>query len=581
MTEQKNLILAVAISLAIIVGFEFLWPKPEPQQSPTPSAEQVQDSADSSVPTAADAAKPGTAPVGGVAAGTAAPQDREAALEQAAARVEIDTPALSGSIALTGTRFDDLTLKEYREAPDPGSPNIVLLSPKGTAKPYYAEFGFVAGSRDIAVPGPDTTWQAQGDRLTPDQPLVLTWDNGQGLIFTREISVDEDFMFTVRDTVENTGDAPVTLFPYGLISRGYTPETLGFYILHEGPLGVFDGTLKEIDYDDLRDDKMIEQPSTGGWIGITDKYWLTALDLSNETESKTRFVYQGNGGHRYQVDFLGAGQQVAPGGSITTKTDFFAGAKEVKLLDHYAETYNIDRFDLAVDFGWFYFLTKPFFYALDFLYGLLGNFGLAIIAFTVAIKLVLFPLANKSYKSMSKMKRLQPKMKELQERFGDDRQRLNQEMMALYKQEGANPVSGCLPILIQIPIFFSLYKVLFVSIEMRHAPFFGWIKDLSAPDPTTMFNLFGLIPWDPPSFLHIGVWPLIMGLTMWLQQKMNPAPPDPVQARIMMFLPVLFTVMLAGFPAGLVIYWACNNILSVGQQWLIMRKVDAAAAKAG
>jgi YidC/Oxa1 family membrane protein insertase len=339
-------------------------------------------------------------------------------------------------------------------------------------------------------------------------------------------------------------------------------------------LGVFNGTLKELKYKDLEEDGPVEQVSTGGWIGITDKYWLTALDFPRDTETKARFMHRTADGHpRYQVDFLGAAHTVAPGQTVSLSHDFFAGAKEIGVLDHYAEGRNIDRFDLAIDFGWFYFLTKPFAYALLWLQGTLGNAGLAIITFTFALRLLLFPLANKSYKSMSKMKALQPDMKALQERFKDDRQRLNQEMMALYKTKGVNPVSGCLPIQVQIPIFFALYKVLFVSIEMRHAPFYGWIHDLSAPDPTSLFNLFGLIPWDPPQMLMIGVWPLIMGLTMWAQQKLNPAPADPMQAKIMMWLPVIFTVMLASFPAGLVIYWATNNTLSVAQQWVIMKRM--------
>lgn len=576
MPEQKNLILAIALSLLIIVGFEFLWPKPEPTPQPQRQEQTARGPGGEDVPTPTDATpgdvSPGAAP--GLAEGPGiTTQDRAQALADDP-RVAIDTPALKGSINLTGTQIDDLTLRRYHVEPDQTSPSIVLLSPKGSPKPYYAEFGWVAGTEGIAVPASDARWQADGGVLTPDSPLTLTWTNESGLTFTRKISVDENYMFTITDTVTNAGNAAATLYPYGLVSRGYKPETLGFYILHEGPLGVFNDTLKEVDYDELEDEGTIELTTTGGWIGITDKYWLTALDFDRDSETKARFVHRpSNGGGRYQVDFLGAAQTVAPGQSITVSHDFFAGAKRVKLLDQYAEEYNIARFDLAVDFGWFYFLTKPFFYVLLWLYEGLGNFGLAIIAFTIGLRIVLFPLANKSYKSMSKMKKLQPELKKLQERFGDDRQRLNQEMMALYKKEGANPVSGCLPIFIQIPIFFALYKVLFVSIEMRHAPFYGWINDLSAPDPTTLFNLFGLIPWDPPSFLHIGIWPLIMGVTMWLQQKLNPAPADPMQARIMMMLPIVFTVLLAGFPAGLVIYWATNNILSIAQQWVIMRRM--------
>jgi YidC/Oxa1 family membrane protein insertase len=581
MQDQKNIVIAVVLSLAIILGFQFLWPA-DPTPPPAADGQTATSKTDQPAPSAPSAAAI-PAPDGGgstaaAPAATQGPRDRAAALAEAP-RVAIDTPALTGSLSLRGARIDDLTLREYRTEVDPASPAIVLLSPQDTPTAYYAEFGFVAGDKATPVPGPDTPWQADGATLTPDSPVTLTWDNGQGLRFTRVVSVDAHYMFTIRDRVENSGVRPATIYPYGLISRGYRPQTLGYYILHEGPLGVFDGTLKEVDYKDLEneDNGVIGQDTVGGWIGITDKYWLTAIDLDNDATSKTRFVHTEGNGDRYQVDYRGEGVTIRPGDSVDTHTDFFAGAKRVQILDKYAKDYGITNFDLAVDFGWFYFLTKPFFYAIQFLYGILGNFGLAIMAFTLALRLLMFPLANKSFKSMSAMKKLQPEMKKIQERFADDKPRQQQEMMALYKREKVNPVSGCLPIAIQIPIFFSLYKVLFVSLEMRHAPFFGWIKDLSAPDPTTFFNLFGLIPWDPPSFLHIGVWPLIMGLTMWLQQKLNPAPADPMQAKIMMFLPVVFTIMLAGFPAGLVIYWATNNLLSMTQQWVIMRRMGVSA----
>lgn len=573
MLEQKNLIIAVALSLVIIVGFEFLAPKP-PKPVETAAQSQTVTPQPTAIPSVAAPGMPSS--VNGLL------KDRPALLADSK-RVTISTPSLSGSLSLTGSRIDDLTLTGYRETAAADSARIVLLSPKNAADSYYAEFGWVPAVAGMATPGTDTTWIADRDTLTDTAPVTLSWDNGQGLVFKRVISVDRDFLFTITDTVENKSGGDVTLFPYGLVARGYTPHTADFYILHEGPVGVFDGTLKEIKYKALKDEKKVEHPSTGGWVGITDKYWLTAIDLDNATESKARFLYTGNNGDRYQVDYLGAARQIAAGASVTTKTDFFAGAKQVNLLDRYAEEKHIDRFDLAIDFGWFYFLTKPFFYALQTLHGWLGNFGLAIVAFTVALRLVLYPLANKSYIAMNKMKLLQPKVKELQERFKDDRQRLNQEMMAVYKAEGANPLAGCLPILLQIPIFFALYKVLFISIEMRHTPFYLWITDLSAPDPTSLFNLFGLIPWTPPSFLHIGVLPLIMGVTMYLQQKMNPAPADPIQARMMNLLPIVFTVMLAGFPAGLVLYWTCNNTLSILQQWSIARrynKLTSAKAKA-
>jgi YidC/Oxa1 family membrane protein insertase len=391
------------------------------------------------------------------------------------------------------------------------------------------------------------------------------------------VAVDENYMFTVTQRVENTGGEAVTLHPYALVSRHGTPQTSGFFILHEGPIGVFDNTLREVDYDELREEGVISQATTGGWIGITDKYWLAAVIPDQNDPVEARFVHQRSDNiDIYQTDFTGGAVAIGPGETVESTSRIFAGAKRAQLLDHYAQTYNIAHFDRAIDFGWFYFLTKPLFYFLIYIQRYVGNFGIAILVLTVVIKLLFFPLANKSYKAMSQMRRLQPEMLKLRERFGDDKMRLNQEMMALYKREKVSPASGCLPMLIQIPVFFALYKVLFVTIEMRHAPFFGWINDLSAPDPTSIFNLFGLIPVDLPQFLIIGAWPLIMGVTMYLQQKLNPQPPDPMQAKIFMMLPVIFTFMLAQFPAGLVIYWTWNNVLSIIQQWVIMRRTGGA-----
>ncbi|HLB80104.1 MAG TPA: membrane protein insertase YidC, partial [Dongiaceae bacterium] len=392
-------------------------------------------------------------------------------------------------------------------------------------------------------------------------------------------ALDDNYLFTITQRVENGGTMPVTLFPYGLISRTGTPDVLGFFILHEGLIGVFDGTLEEVDYDDVRDAGVQEYAGAGGWLGITDKYWLVALVPDQGDQVSGRFAHTLRADTDvYQADFRGDGVTLAPGASVEAGSRLFAGAKEVRLLDRYRDELGIPLFDRAVDFGWFYFLTKPIFYLLDYLNGLLGNFGVAILLLTIAIKGLFFPLANKSYKAMSRMKLLAPEMTKLRDRFKEDKPRLNQEMMALYKREKVNPAAGCLPIVIQIPVFFALYKVLFVTIEMRHAPFFGWIRDLSAQDPTSILNLFGLAPWGIPDLgplqlLSIGVWPIIMGVTMFLQQKLNPAPPDPIQARIFMMLPIVFTFMLAQFPAGLVIYWAWNNVLSIAQQWVIMRRM--------
>lgn len=572
MNEQRNLIIAIVLSVLILFGFQWLFPK---QQTPVPTSEQTTAGA----PPVPQGAADGSAPMD--KAPPTAAESRAAALD-GSRRISVRTPKLHGSIALIGARLDDLTLVEYRETTNPSSPEIVLLSPAGSPHPYYAEFGWVPADASAKTPGADTVWTAAPgtSELAAGGKVVLSWDNGDGLRFVRTYAVDENYMFSVDQRVENYGAKPVTLHPYALVSRTGTPKTEGMYILHEGPLGVLDGTLKEIKYDDLKKEGSVRQKSTGGWAGITDKYWLTALVPDQKAEMTGRFVHQAQGNaDRYQVDFTGGPVIVEPNGSAETGFHMFAGAKQVKLLDAYSEKFGIARFDLAIDFGWFYFLTKPFFYLLQILHTALGNMGLAILALTVLIKAAMFPLANKSYVSMSKMKNLQPEMKKLQERFAEDKMRLQQEMMALYKREKVNPVSGCLPMLVQIPVFFALYKVLFVAIEMRHAPFYGWIHDLSAPDPTTIFNLFGLIPWDAvatlPSFMHLGVWPLVMGVTMWLQQKLNPQPTDPVQAKMMAFLPIVFTFLLANFAAGLVIYWAWSNTLSILQQWVIMRKAGA------
>ena len=432
---------------------------------------------------------------------------------------------------------------------------------------------------DVATPTPETVWQSATATMEADRPVTLSWNNGAGLAFAQQITLDSDYMFTVTQRVTNRGARSVGLRPYGLISRTGTPDTLGFWILHEGLLGVFGDTLKEVDYDDVSDEDggKIEQDSTGGWIGITDKYWLAALVPDQKTAIASRFVHTlQNDTDKYQVDVLGPQLVVQPGATVEVTKRLFAGAKEVRLLDSYEEKLGIVNFDLAVDFGWFYFLTKPIFYVLEYFNRLLGNFGVAILLLTVLIKIAFFPLANKSYRAMSRLKKLQPQMMEIRDRFKEDRQRQNQEMMALYKKENANPVSGCFPILIQIPVFFALYKVLFVSIEMRHAPFFGWIQDLSAPDPLGILTAFGLIEWSIPDLLqiaNIGIWPLIMGGTMYLQQKLNPQPADPTQAKIFLMLPIVFTFMLGQFPAGLVIYWAWNNLLSIAQQWIIMRQM--------
>ena len=585
--EQRNLLLAIVLSVGILIGFQFLFEKIRPPLPPAP-APAAQTAPSAPAPgTAASGAAPGAAAPAPAATGDAATapvsQTREAAIATQK-RVRIDTPRLHGSIALHGGRIDDLALATYHETVDPKSPEVVLLWPTGTKEPYFAEFGWVAGSAGIKLPNQNTLWTASEGPLRPAHPVNLTWDNGAGLVFTRTVAVDDNYMFTIRDAVSNTTGAPVTLTPYALISRAGTPHVAGYYILHEGLVGLVGNALKEIKYSDSSalDPAKPAVDSSGGWLGFTDKYWLTALVPSQDEAIKAKFQHVVEGGiDRYQADFLGLTVTVPADGTAATSTRFFAGAKEVNLLDAYAGS-GIPRFDRAIDFGWFYFLTKPIFLTLQFFYGLLGNFGLAILLLTLLIKLLFFPLANKSYSAMSKMKLLQPEMKKIRERFPDDKPRQQQEIMAMYKKVGANPLAGCLPIVIQVPVFFSLYKVLFVTIEMRHAPFFGWIHDLSAPDPTSFFNLFGLLPFSPATLpmigpmLMIGAWPLMMGVTMFLQQKLNPQPVDPMQARMFMLLPIVFTYMLSAFPAGLVIYWAWNNLLSIAQQWTIMHRAGAA-----
>ena len=581
MIENRNMILAIVLSIAIILGYEFLFPTVQPAPQVTVEQATTTDTqtgnATSDLPSVTGTTS-GALPSPAVSAEMAsdiAKAGRDDVLA-ASQRVAIHTDRLSGSISLVGGRIDDLSLLDYREELDLSSNKIILLQPRGVENAYYASFGWVAGvgMENVILPDNDTLWQADSNTLTVGEPVTLRWDNGQGITYTKTISIDHDYMFAITQSVSNTSGASVNLHPYGLISRRTTPQVTGFYILHEGLLGVFDETLSEVDYDDLQETGVIETPTTGGWIGITDKYWLTALMPDQSQKVNTRFVHRLDGGtDKYQVDFLNPVQTIPTGGAMESTNFFFAGAKRAVLLDEYSEEYGIDRLDLAVDWGWFYFLTKPIFHVLLWFNEHVGNLGIAILLLTVVIKAAFFPLANKSYVAMNKMKALQPKMTELREQYKDDKAKLNQEMMALYKKEKANPAAGCLPIIVQIPVFFALYKVLFVTIEMRHAPFFGWIQDLSAPDPTTVFNLFGLIPWDPPSFLMIGVWPLVMGASMFLQQKLNPQPADPIQAKIFLFMPIMFTFLLASFPAGLVVYWAWNNSLSILQQWIIMRRM--------
>jgi YidC/Oxa1 family membrane protein insertase len=568
MMEQKNLILAIVLSAIVLFGSQFLLNHFYPPAQPVATTGTTETGAPPAPGTAAPPATPATAVF----------KTREQALEESA-RVKISSDSLLGSIALTGGRLDDLTLAKYHETVQKNSPLVTLLNPYGTKDAYYADFGWVSDSGSgVKLPGADTRWTADGTMLTPEHPVTLTWDNGGGLTFTRKFEVDQNYMFTVTDSVKNTGTTATKLYPYGRILRFGTPKTAGYYILHEGLIGVFDRSLKEVKYSSISKEGKQDFTSTGGWLGFTDKYWLAALIPTQSDAIDASFVHEKvDDNDRYYTNFLySKGGALAPGASISSQTRVFAGAKVVRLLDQYRDQYNIPLFERAVDFGWFWFLTEPLFFVLDFIYKLVGNFGVAILILTILVRLCLFPLANKSFRAMNKMKNLTPLMTQLRERYKDDKAKLNQEMMELYKREKVNPAAGCLPVVVQIPVFFCLYKTLFVTIEMRHAPFFGWIKDLSAPDPTSWINLFGLAPWPVPmdfpfvATLSLGVWPILMGITMFLQQKLNPAPPDPMQAKIFMLLPIIFTFTLAHFPAGLVIYWAWNNLLSITQQRFLM-----------
>jgi YidC/Oxa1 family membrane protein insertase len=591
MNDQKNTILAIVLSAIVLIAWQYFFGLPQLQHQEAQKQQQTQTQVQQTQPgqhgTASPGAQPGAAPPapGQTGGATAAQQlTREAVITQGP-RIAIDTPRIKGSIALKGGRIDDVSLTQYRETVDPSSPAIVLLSPSGSPHPFYAEFGWVgAAGASVKLPGADTVWQQEGSgALTPERPVVLTYDNGEGLVFRRTISVDENYMFMVKDEVANNGSKPVTLYPYALISRHGTPQTLGYYILHEGLIGQMgDQGLQELTYKTMDEKKSLAFKVTNAWLGITDKYWAAALVPDPKASLDAHFSASANGALKtYQTDYLLDAQTIAPGASGSSSGRLFAGAKEVNLVNAYNQQLGLNHFDLLIDWGWFWFITKPLFQLMDGIYRLVGNFGVAILIVTVLIKLLFFPLANKSYASMAKMKAVQPQMQAIRERYPEDKVKQQQELMELYKREKINPVAGCLPIVVQIPVFFALYKVLFVTIEMRHAPFFGWIKDLSAPDPLTVFNLFGLIPWDPSHvpmighFLMLGPWPLIMGVTMWLQMKLNPAPPDPAQKVIFDWMPVIFTFMLANFSAGLVIYWAWNNTLSVIQQSVIMKKNGA------
>lgn len=587
MENNRNFFITIALSVLILSLWQYFYvlPHSEAQRE----AARIEEQRLAEQKKAAEAASPGGSetPVpqqGAIPNAPNAPGTDGTTLasrEQALAstkRVRIDTPSLEGSINLTGARLDDLKLKHYRLTVDKNSPEIELLNPAALPTGYYAEIGFIGSDKTGTVPGPETAWTVDGNAtLTPATPVTLSFTNDKGLTFKRTFSVDGDYMFTVSDTVQNSGSAPVTLSNYGRVTRFDKPAVASIYVLHEGLIGVT-GTegLQEHTYSSIEEDKQFTpSKSTDGWLGITDKYWAVTLVPTEKQQFQPRYAYFEDGRPRYQADFLTDPITVDAGQSATVESEIFAGAKEVAKVNAYAEDRNIRLFDRLIDWGWFIWITKPMFYLIDTMYKFFGNFGLAILATTVVVKAAFYPLANKSYASMANMKKVQPKMLEIREKYADDKMKQQQAMMELYKTEKINPLAGCWPVALQIPVFFALYKVLYITIEMRHAPFFGWIQDLAAPDPTSIFNLFGLIPIALPDMLMIGVWPLIMGLTMFLQMRMNPTPPDPTQAMIFTWMPVVFTFMMAGFPAGLVIYWAWNNLLSIIQQGVIMKRQGA------
>jgi len=583
--NNKNTILAITLSVMVLIAWQFFYVSPKmeaerkaaellAQRQLTETSQTVSGDTPSAttneLPSVSAQTGTETAVVGEVPGESASTRDVAIANS---ARVPFENQHIKGTINLTAGRIDDLSLKDYHETIDKTSPLVILLSPSQAPEGYFAEFGFLGSPTSGDVPGPTTEWKSVGaPSLSPGSPVVLEWTNAKNVKFTRTIELDDTFLFTYSDEITNGSGEAISVSSYGRITRFGTPRTANIFVLHEGLIGFFgEEGLQEIDYSDLKDAKEINDAKTNtGWLGITDKYWATALAPS-ETFTP-RFAYFSDGRERYQSDFLGDPLSIAAGASTKVENKLFAGAKKTDVIDAYEASEGIESFDLMIDWGWFYFITKPLFKLMNWLYHLIGNFGVAILVTTVIIKAILFPLANLSYASMAKMKKVQPEMQKLKERAGDDKAKLQQEMMALYKKEKINPAAGCWPMLVQIPIFFALYKVIYVTIEMRQAPFFGWIQDLSAPDPTSMFNLFGLLPFDVPAFLLIGIWPLLMGITMFLQMQMNPTPPDPTQAMIFKWMPIVFTFMLATFPAGLVIYWAWNNFLSILQQAMIMKR---------
>ncbi|CAN1595911.1 YidC Preprotein translocase subunit YidC [Candidatus Pelagibacterales bacterium] len=557
--ENRNVIIAVILSTAILIGWSMYFENPD-------EAQRKRLELQGKTETQTNIQKPET-PQTAKANPTKAISRSDALKETD--RVFIENSNLSGSISLRGALIDDIILKNYRENLDKSSKPIVVLSPKKSEDGYFVESGWATTKSDVKVPDNNSVWLIrEGKKLTPTSPVTLEWNNREGVVFSKKIEVDDKYLFKITETIRNEKSKTIELFHYSQITKNTKPNTENFYILHEGLIGVVDKNLKEETYSTIEKEKKT-YTGKSGWFGITDKYWMSAIIPESGKSFKGEYSFANS----YKANFIISEPTIAnPQKSTSNTLKIFIGAKEVYPIDIYTEKEKIDRFDLSIDWGWFYFITKPLFFVIDYIFKIVGNFGVAIIILTLLVRILFFPLNNYSFKSMAKMKVLQPEMLRIKELYKDDVKRTQQEMMALYKREKVNPLSGCLPILVQIPIFFAVYKMLFVTLEMRHAPFFGWIKDLSAADPTTIFNLFGLIPWNPPSFLMIGVWPILMGITMYFQMKLNPTPPDPIQAKIFAFFPLIMTVMLATFPSGLVVYWTVSNVLTMAQQYYIMKK---------
>ena len=553
--DFKNVLMAIVLSTLVLIGWATFFDAPIVEQQSTEN--QITKNEDLSSPSIDESGKEIKSEI-----------TRNDVINNTN-RIKVENENIKGSISLQGAIIDDIIFKNYNETLN-GENKVIFLNPKNSSEEYFIETGWASsGNEKIKLPLGDSIWKVKGNSmLTPNNPVTIEWDNGDGLIFTKKIDLDDKFLFKITQSIKNNSNKSFQFYPYAQITRVGKPEGMQIYILHEGFLGVFGDELIEKDYDDIEKEKFTIN-SSKGWLGITDKYWLTAIVPEKGKEFKAEFVAKKE---KYRANYIIKEAEILnPGNSITNEINAFVAAKEVVVIDGYAEQLSIEKFDLAIDWGWFYFFTKPLFFIIDYFFRLTGNFGLAIVIITSLVRLIFFPLANYSFKSMAKMKILQPEMVRLKELHKNDKVKLQQETMALYKREKVNPISGCLPVIIQIPFFFAIYKMLYVTLEMRHQPFFGWIKDLSERDPTSVFNLFGLIPWDPPTFLMIGAWPILMGLSMWVQQKLNPTPPDPIQAKIFMFFPIFLTIILAPFPSGLVVYWTVNNILTIAQQWVIIR----------